>query len=248
MKLSIIVLTHNRRDALRDCLNRLRAHTAERDAELIVVDNGSTDGTWEMLGVAWAFPFPLRLIHRDVNEGVCARNYAIDRAAGVFIAQVDDDVLVSPGWDTMLLGPMCDPSIGATGQHGFYQEQRWSRQHWSAGLIDDRRRPSPGQFCDLVMGFCWAWRNDYDAHALSGRLFRYDERFNPFWHEESDLQLQIRAAGYRIMCVRPIASHLSLPHKRPREDDLAIAAEHFDLLRKKWAGEEIRFEGKAVGL
>lgn len=79
--------------------------------------------------------------------------------------------------------------------------------------------------------------------------FLYDERFNPFWHEESDLQLQIRAAGYRILKVREVASHRSLPHIRGQRDDVAIAERNFNILKSKWQNDpRIKYEGAAVGL
>lgn len=289
-----MVLTHNRLVALRECLVRIETGTREQDREIIVVDNGSTDGTHDWLIRNWHDSSQTEIVgnvdrrtscFRPSNEGVCARNHAIDIARGEIIAQVDDDVLVTPGWDEVLLAPFDDSTIGATGQHGFYQEQTWERTPWSAGLIDDRRRPSAGQLCDFVMGFTWAWRAhrqfDHcpeemeepvgephpdtgllacqgcdeaqlglgDCAAITTPRFRYDEAFNPFWHEESDLQLQIRAAGYRIACVREIASHVSLPHLRDRDADIALAARNFDILKRKWQhNERIRYEGKGVGL
>lgn len=274
MKLSIIVLTYNRLVVLRECLTRILSLTTTRPAELIVIDNGSTDGTSDWLDLNLdKTPIAVHVLRRPTNEYVCARNYGIDIAKGSIIAQVDDDVLVHSGWDTELLRPFENPIIGAAGQEGFYQNYRWNRTPYSAGLIDDRRRPAIGQYADLVMGYCWAWRNSQRIESLdyvsghghvyekieadhSRPCFLYDWNFNPHWHEESDLQMQIRAAGYRIMVTPPVATHRSLKDwrrvKGPGADDILgehIAEAHFELLKRKWADYDgMIYEGKAVGL
>lgn len=271
MKLSVIVLTHNRRAALRTCLESILAHTAlyaKGQAEIIVVNNGSDDGTRELLEDCKGKGYQLIPINRKTNEGVCARNHAIDIARGEFIAQVDDDVRVHPKWDEVLLAPFdMSSEIGATGQHGFYQNATWERTPYSAGLIDDRRRPAPGQYADLVMGFCWAFRRYHfpEMHddwmdmpverrpLIMGEIFRYDEAFNPFWHEESDLQLQIRAAGYRIMVTPEVATHNSLHDWKATMANEGATAEqqaerNFYRLKDKWQAKNVRFEGSLVGL
>jgi len=249
---SIVVLTMNRRQALEDCLAAIVEKTTT-PYELLVVDNGSTDGT-----VAWleaAIPrgintyAPWRTFCMSENCGVCARNVALDAAAGAFILQVDDDVVVGPGWDIALLKPLlADPAVGAVGQQGFWLN--WpGLQHPGRTLFLDQRLPQAGDFCDLVMGYCWAWRNDRLPATLSQHTegtptvprFRYDERFNPHWHEETDLQLQIKAAGYRIRCGPVVSQHRSMKswHAAHNGDPMvglqhAVAHEH--LLVQKWGG------------
>lgn len=242
---TIVVLTFNRRHALVDCLERIWDKTTVV-AEVIVVDNGSTDGTAELLREYAAAERPLfTALLLPTNEGVGARNEALRSARGEFILQVDDDVLVGPGWDTALLSPFSNPDVGAMGQEGFFIN--WNGlmgPHPKAFL--DPRRPQIGDYCDLVMGYCWAWRHDV-IRPCSGSTtqfepeprFLYDEAFNPHWHEETDLQLQIKAAGYRIRCGPPVATHRSLKNAAAaRNNDPMIglhhAAAHEQLLADKW--------------
>ena len=247
MRYSVVMLTHNRLEALKRCVEKVRegALTRPSNFEIIVVNNGSTDGTREWLDAQDG------ILHRDrpENEFVCARNYGIELALGEFIIQIDDDVLVTPGFDDTLLAPYENPQVGATGQEGFYQDSTWGL------LIDDRRRPRPGQFCDLVMGYCWSWRNErVDCPDWLARpRFLYDWDFSPFWHEESDLQMQIRAAGYRIMTTPPVATHRSLHDWKETHADgprtgTSIAERNFFRLVDKWSDKDVRFEGPSVGL
>ena len=239
MRYSVVMLTFGDRSvSLHAAIEKIRsgARTPPDDYEVIIVNNGSPER-----GLAWALEGlgPLNLINRSTNEGVCARNFGIEAATGDVIIQVDDDVLVTPGFYEVLLAPYSDPAVGATGQHGFYQDQNWGV------LIDDRRRPGPGHLADLIMGFCWSWRNE--------DRFRYDWEFSPFWHEESDLQLQIRHAGYRLMTTREGATHRSLHDWAETKRDGPITGEtialrNFYKLVDKWKDVNVRFEGPFVGL
>ena len=89
MKLSYVITTRNRRDALFRTLDHLeRATPLPGQAwEVIVVDNGSADGT----GDALARRRGVRVISLAENEGVPARNLAIAQARGKFVALLDDD-------------------------------------------------------------------------------------------------------------------------------------------------------------
>lgn len=240
---SIVVLTYNRRAALEACLNRIEEHTTA-PADIIVVDNGSDDDTSGFLA-RWVRQIPApqerTFIEVGANEGVCARNRGVMVARGTFILQVDDDVLVAPGWDKYLLDPFSDPHVGAVGQEGFFIN--WAgllAGPWTEPNFLDERRPEPGEFCDLVMGYCWAWRNIRDwGSGPANPIFLYDQRFSPHWHEETDLQLQIKFAGYRIRCGPAVAQHRSMKSWDAAHGDDAMvglqhAADHERLLIEKW--------------
>lgn len=247
--LSVIVLTYNRLAALQRCLDHILERTNTPHFEVIVVNNGSTDGTKEWLKTLADDPF-ITAIHLPENEFVCARNYGLAIARAPIIAQVDDDVLVHSQWDVTLLAPFEDERVGAAGQMAYYQDATWET------LIDDRRRPQPGQYADLLTGFCWAWRNDRlapNADGAAESCFRYDWAFNPGWHEESDLQLQIKAAGYRLMTTPDVVTHNSLHDWQATHEDrgpfaISIAERNFHKLKDKWQGHDIIWEGKLVGL
>ena len=92
---SLIIPTYNRREALQHCLGHLEAlHFARRNFEVVLVDDGSTDGTAEM--VQSNRSLPLRLIRQANGGASAARNHGIREARGLFCLFVDDDVLVHP--------------------------------------------------------------------------------------------------------------------------------------------------------
>ncbi|MEM1211907.1 MAG: glycosyltransferase [Planctomycetota bacterium] len=96
MKLSVIIVTRNRVDRLRATLDGLlEAIDLPRGWwEVIVVDNGSRDGTAQ---VAVDHPLGIRVIRRPRNEGVAARNHAFGVAEGDAWLLLDDDSLPLPG-------------------------------------------------------------------------------------------------------------------------------------------------------
>jgi hypothetical protein len=106
--ISVVVVNWNRRDLLRRCLLSLEA---QRDAEteIIVVDNGSTDGSADF--VAAEFP-AIRLIRNTANRGFCgANNQGIHIARGEFVALLNNDAEADPGWAAAMVRAL-RPGIG----------------------------------------------------------------------------------------------------------------------------------------
>jgi len=90
--ITVVVATRNRASALRRTLDRLR-FLPER-AELIVVDNGSTDGTRDL--VRKEFP-DVRVLALPRNHGAVARNRGVSAARTPYVAFADDDSWWRPG-------------------------------------------------------------------------------------------------------------------------------------------------------
>jgi len=89
MKLSYVMVTHDRRERLLATLRLLRDRpTVAGGHETLLVDNASTDGSAD--AVADEHP-EVHLIRNTTNAGVAARNAAIRRATGQYIALIDDD-------------------------------------------------------------------------------------------------------------------------------------------------------------
>jgi GT2 family glycosyltransferase len=104
MRISVIVVNWNRRDLLRACLLSLARQTAS-SFEIIVVDNGSTDGSAEMIIQEFQ---SVRLIRNPENRGFCvANNQGFAAAHGEFIALLNNDAEAEPLWLEALAKAFC---------------------------------------------------------------------------------------------------------------------------------------------
>lgn len=100
--LSIIICTRNRANELDECLDLVvRQAKAFADVEVLVVDNGSTDATKDVVeNVSKVFNFQVRYIW-EPTVGICqARNRGRAESHGKVLAYIDDDVRVKNQWVT----------------------------------------------------------------------------------------------------------------------------------------------------
>jgi glycosyltransferase involved in cell wall biosynthesis len=132
-EISVIIPTHNRRAMLREALASV---VAQRGAnfEVIVVDDGSTDGTWQDLSGYDLFPQHdnIRAVRTERCGPAAARNRGIAMARGRLIAFLDSDDLWMPeklARQSLLMRNNPDCALSQTGE-------RWLR---------DGRRVNPGR-------------------------------------------------------------------------------------------------------
>jgi glycosyltransferase involved in cell wall biosynthesis len=93
---SVLIATHERRERLLRCLSALAAQDDDLNAfEVIIADDGSADGTAEMLE---GLETPLRLVVLKLDRGgkSAAVNAALEHAAGQVCLFLDDDIIASP--------------------------------------------------------------------------------------------------------------------------------------------------------
>jgi glycosyltransferase involved in cell wall biosynthesis len=96
LEVSIIIPTYNRRSLLEKALDRLAAQTVDMtNAEVIVVLDGCSDGTAEMLS-AGHWPFDLRVVSQDQRGAGAARNAGAKIARGPVLIFLDDDIMAAP--------------------------------------------------------------------------------------------------------------------------------------------------------
>ena len=201
---SIIVLTWNVINYIEDCLEALLAQDYS-SFEVLVVDNGSIDGTPEL--VARRFP-QVRLIRNQRNLGFAAgNNVGLRTASGDLLVLLNADTQVHPGWLTALADAFDDPATGVAGckllypdgsiQHagGFVYGPRGEADH------QGRYAPDDGRFDNLVdieyaTGAALAIRR-----TVLDQIGLLDEGFSPIYYEDIDLCYRVRAAGWRVVYV-----------------------------------------------
>ncbi|SCF14782.1 Glycosyltransferase, GT2 family [Micromonospora coriariae] len=197
---TVVVATRNRREQLLDMLGR---HTAP----VILVDNGSDDGT--AAAVARAFP-AVRVVRLAENAGAgAARNIGVELADTPFVAFADDDSYWAPDAlerATAIL--RAHPGTGLlTGQVRVGREQRLDPV--SAAMARAPLGTPPGAPGPAVLGFLAC------AAVLRRRAFQqvggFTERLGTYG-EEALLAMDLAAAGWQLAYAdEVVAHHLPLP-------------------------------------
>jgi N-acetylglucosaminyl-diphospho-decaprenol L-rhamnosyltransferase len=132
---SVIVVTFNNEAIISRCLEAIRQSVRTHVAEVLVVDNSSTDGTVQVVteNARGATVIPLE---RNVGFAV-ANNVALERARGRYVALVNSDAFPDPGAiDRLIHRADCDPKIGLVGARLRYASGRWQP---SAGCFPSLR-------------------------------------------------------------------------------------------------------------
>lgn len=184
---------------LRAALHSLRAQMFT-DFEVIVVDNGSTDGTVEML----AAEFPeVRVVAFPENRGfAAASNAGLAAAAGDVLACMNNDVEAEPGWLAALVGVLDRrPEVGFVASKMLNAHRpelidsagdAMSLLPWNVG----RGEPDGPGFAEgrEILSAC-AGAAAY-RRALFERVGRFDEGYFAFF-EDVDLGVRAQLAGFR---------------------------------------------------
>jgi glycosyltransferase involved in cell wall biosynthesis len=115
VRASVVVSTRNRAELLEGSLRSILADGPTPDWELVVVDNGSTDGTAALVERLSREAGGDRIRYvREERPGLSnARNAGIAAAAGDLLLFTDDDVLVEPGWLDALCAGFADDDVAA---------------------------------------------------------------------------------------------------------------------------------------
>ncbi len=97
LEFSVVIPTFNRKDVLSEVLDALAWQEAAPAFELVLIDDGSTDGTAAYLANR-TFPFPARILHQDNRGPAAARNAGVEVARGRWVAFLGDDTVPRPTW------------------------------------------------------------------------------------------------------------------------------------------------------
>ena len=194
-KTSIIIPTFNGRDLLKDCLYAIRQHTPE-PVEIIVVDNGSTDGTADICRQE-----KVTFISLPANRGFpAACNAGLKLASGDTLLLLNNDVLVTRDWLKHLLACLhSEPEIGIVGPLTNYASGRQQITEPFTHVDDmterfNRQDPASWQPTQRIVGLCFLFKRE-----LLERIGFLDERYGQGHYEDDDYCYRARLAGYRLM-------------------------------------------------
>lgn len=204
---TVAILAWNSWETTKACLDSLRPTLGVRD-QVVVVDNGSTDGTATGLrGYPW-----VQVVTNPVNRGFAGGcNDAAKSARSDLIIFLNNDTLLAPKWIEPLVAAFEDPTVAAVGPrsnfvsgpqvvaealYGSPAEMRRFARSWSAA---HRAMTSP---VERLVGFALAVRRSV-FETIGG----FDEGYGIGGFEDDDLCRRIIASGYKLLI-----SHESFVH------------------------------------
>jgi GT2 family glycosyltransferase/predicted Zn-dependent protease len=211
---SIIVLCCNEVEYTRHCLESVLRQTRTL-YELILVDNGSTDGTPAYLADVQRRPGPERVVvlRNEQNVGFPAGcNQGLAEARGRYVVLLNNDTVVTAGWLDGLVAAVLHewPSVGMAGAVTNYGRAPQQVPCGYAGLdgVDAfaarRRREFAGQALrvERLTGFCLLARRDV-LHRVGG----LDEGYGAGFFEDDDLCVRVRQAGFQLLVALDVFVH-----------------------------------------
>jgi GT2 family glycosyltransferase len=259
MRASLIVVSYNSRADLEPCIESILRQLGSQD-ELIVVDNGSTDGSADL--VAERFP-QVRLI-RGANTGYAGgNNRGAAVASGEFLVFLNPDTMLQPGALAALLSPLSahpqSPAVWPSTTSDMPSDaQTLEARHAEIGLTTARivhmDQPELINTCGNTMHYTGLTycrgagrpRSEYTASvevdAVSGAAFAmrralflelggFDEQFF-MYVEDSDLSWRARLAGYRCLYVaEAVVAHDYRPSYSPTKAFYLDRNRHLMLLK-----------------
>lgn len=209
-EVSVIVVNWDRRELLRECLRSL-AQQEGPDFEVILVDNGSRDGSVEMAEGEFLQTglLPVRILRNTSNVGFCrANNQGIAAARGEFIALLNNDAEAAPGWLQALRRAFeCGADVGMAASKILVKQE--PRRIDKAGHLiypDGQNRGrgtgelDEGQY-DRVEEVLWpdGCAAMYRRSMLS-EIGGFDEDFFAYG-DDAELGLRARLAGWRCLYI-----------------------------------------------
>jgi GT2 family glycosyltransferase len=211
-KASVVIVTYNKLNLTHACLHSLEANTHYENVEIIVVDNGSADGTPDYLKV-WASRGRNRqiILNQDNKGFAAANNQGMRMATGDYLVLLNNDTYVTPGWlgtllahlkrhdDLAMIGPVTN-SIGNEAKidisySGMEEMSKRALQYTSGHLGHTYPLQTVAFFCVAL------------PRRVLENVGELDEAFGVGMFEDDDYCRRVELAGMRVACAEDVFVH-----------------------------------------
>lgn len=184
MKLmSIVVPTYNRKEKLRETINAV-AKQDYPDYELIIIDDGSSDGTEELVKELQQ-KFPLRYFKQNNKGPAVARNLGVEKARGEIIVFTDDDCVPEKNWLTELKKGFRNKNIAVVGGSSPFEESKRLIDRWQISQAKNH-------------GERYQSNNLAIKKDIFLKMGGFNTSFDYQGAEDTELLLRLRTKGYRF--------------------------------------------------
>ena len=224
-RISVIMATFNQAATLRPALESLLAQELPAACEVIVVDDGSTDSTPEILR-----EYAGRIgVVRQVNAGLpAASNAGLARCRGEYMARMDSDDTADPSWLRRTL-ELLELHPEAACVHPDYIEVG----------EDGARTPMPTREDNLyTLMACGPLMRTRAVREIGG--------YRPFYWEEFDLYLRLRGKGAMLHLAEPL--YFIRRHAASMTASAGHRKEGWEELLKEWGRETLEKAGRSAEL
>jgi cellulose synthase/poly-beta-1,6-N-acetylglucosamine synthase-like glycosyltransferase len=188
---SVVIPVHNGERWLEDVLNAVLAQSDGRSLEIVAVDDGSRDGSAAILA-RYAAAGHVTIVQGPQRGAAAALNAGLRHAMQPIVCQIDQDVILRPGWIATLAAALDDPTIGAA--QAYYETPR-DASPWARVMGLDLQARYQRMLTRDVNHVCTG-NTAYRRSALAQVGF-FDESLG--YGYDNDISYRLVEAGYRLV-------------------------------------------------